>query len=206
MVCGRHLEVHADSAFSKEDSKGYALKGTNVMRRGVERHSGEQVWHLLEGTAQSHKNVVRSTFGAELFAITSAADSLIPLLVTVEELAAGPLPIAQAKRLREEGGWCFKSVLVTDSMSLFQAIHAHKVKIPSEKSLALHLFWLRELLSRQILNELKWCDTRDMTADGHTKGSVDRQALLQLMNGIFKYSHAVQSTGSQLGRKTPSTK
>jgi hypothetical protein len=131
---------------------------------------------------------------------------LIPLLVTVEELAAGPLPIAQAKRLREEGGWCFKSVLVTDSMSLFQAIHAHKVKIPSEKSLALHLFWLRELLSRQILNELKWCDTRDMTADGHTKGSVDRQALLQLMNGIFKYSHAVQSTGSQLGRKTPSTK
>ena len=206
MVCGRHLEVHADSAFSKEDSKGYALKGTNVMRRGVERHSGEQVWHLLEGTAQSHKNVVRSTFGAELFAITSAADSLIPLLVTVEELAHGTLSIAQAKRLREEGGWCFKSVLVTDSMSLFQAIHAHKVKIPSEKSLALHLFWLRELLSRQILNELKWCDTRDMTADGHTKGSVDRQALLKFMNGIFQYSHAVQSTGSQLGRKTPSKK
>ena len=140
MVCGRHLEIHADSAFAKEDSKGYAMKGTNFMRRGIDRNTGDEVWHLLEGTAQSHKNVVRSTFGAELFAITSAADNLIPLLVTLEEFASGSLSTGVAKRLREEGGWCFRSVLVTDSMSLFQAIHAHTVKIPSEKSLALHLF------------------------------------------------------------------
>ena len=53
---------------------------------------------------------------------------------------------------------------------------------------------MRELLNRQVLNELKWCDTRDMTADGHTKGSVSREALLQLMNGHFKYKHATQST------------
>ena len=84
--------------------------------------------------------------------------------------------------------------MVTDSMSLFQAISAHTLKIPSEKSLALHLFWLREFLNRQVPNELKWCDTRDMTADGHTKGSVSREALLQLMSGIFNYKHAAQST------------
>ena len=194
MDCDRHLEVHADSAFAKEDSKGYALKGVNVLRRGTDRRTHEQVWHLLEGTAQSHKNVVRSTFGAELFAITGAADNLIPLLVTLQEFCLGSRSTGEAKRLREEGGWCFRSVLVTDSMSLFQAISAHTLKIPSEKSLALHLFWLRELLNRQVLNELKWCDTRDMTADGHTKGSVSRDALLQLMSGIFKYKHATQST------------
>ena len=90
-------------------------------------------------------------------------------------------------------------------MSLFQAIHSHTIKIPSEKSLALHLFWLRELLDRQVINELKWCDTRDMTADGHTKGAVDRQMLLNLMDGIFQYKYAVQSTSkNQLGRKTNS--
>eukprot|EP00930_Biecheleria_cincta_P008845 TRINITY_DN110449_c0_g1_i1.p1 TRINITY_DN110449_c0_g1~~TRINITY_DN110449_c0_g1_i1.p1 ORF type:complete len:128 (+),score=4.89 TRINITY_DN110449_c0_g1_i1:122-505(+) len=127
MDCDRHLETHADSAFAKEGSKGYALKGVNVMRRGTDRKTHEQIWHLLEGTAQSHKNVVRSTFGAELFAITGAADNLIPLLVTLQEFSFGNLSTGQAKRLREEGGWCFQSVLVTDSMSLFQAISAHTI-------------------------------------------------------------------------------
>ncbi len=116
------------------------------------------------------------------------------MLVTLQEFCLGPQSTREAVRLREEGGWCFRSVLVTDSMSLFQAISSHTVKIPSEKSLALHLFWLRELLTRQVLNELKWCDTRDMTADGHTKGSVNRNALLQLMKGSFAYKHATQST------------
>ena len=91
MKCDNHLEVHADSAFAKEDNKGYALKGTNVMRRGTEISSHDIVYPLREGSAQAHKNVVRSTFGAELFAITSAADNVIPLLVTLQEFKHGPL-------------------------------------------------------------------------------------------------------------------
>ena len=35
-----------------------------------------------------------------------------------------------------------------------------------------------------------------MTADGHTNGSVNHKALLQLLNELFKYEHAVQSTQS----------
>ena len=73
MQCCRELEIHADSAFSNEDSKGYALKGTNIMRKGRDA-AGNTRWHLLDATAQSHNNVVRSTFGAELFAIMGAAD------------------------------------------------------------------------------------------------------------------------------------
>ena len=103
MKCSRELEVHADSAFSKEDEKGYAIKGINVMRKGKDA-SGQVRWHLLEAAAQSHKNMVRSTFGGELFAVTGAADQLIPLLVTFEELVRGPRSITEAKRLREEGG------------------------------------------------------------------------------------------------------
>ena len=34
---------------------------------------------------------------------------------------------------------------------------------------------------------MRWCDTRDMTADAHTKGSIDRKVLLQLMLGIFAF-------------------
>ena len=93
---------------------------------------------------------------------------MIPLLVTFEELTRGPRSLTESKRLREEGGWCYKSLLVTDSMSLFQAVLAMKAKIPSEKSTVLHLFWLRELIRKQIVSGIRWCDTRDMTADGHT--------------------------------------
>ena len=74
-------------------------------------------------------------------------------------------------------------------MSLFAAIAAHTVKIPSEKNLAIHLFWLRELLDRKVIDALEWCDTRDMSADCHTKGSIDRDVILALMHGELIYRH-----------------
>ena len=49
--------------------------------------------------------------------------------------------------------------------------------------------WIREYLRKGILHYIRWCDTRDMTADGHTKGSVDRKALIDLMHGKQIYEH-----------------
>ncbi len=40
---------------------------------------------------------------------------------------------------------------------------------------------MRELLDRRILSELGWSDTRDMTADGLTKGTIDHAHILALM-------------------------
>eukprot|EP00959_Pyramimonas_sp_CCMP1952_P080673 1685643-Pyramimonas_sp.AAC.1 len=44
-------------------------------------------------------------------------------------------------------------------------------------------------MERGIVRSIQWCDTRDMTADGHTKGGIDREMLLQVRGGIqtFKY-------------------
>ena len=39
------------------------------------------------------------------------------------------------------------------------------------------------MMDRGIVHSVQWCDTRDMTADGHTKGSIDRDLLLQVMSG-----------------------
>ena len=39
---------------------------------------------------------------------------------------------------------------------------------------------------------IQWCDTRDMTADGHIKGSVDRKLLIQVMSGQQHYQLAVK--------------
>ena len=77
-------------------------------------------------------------------------------------------------------------------MSLFAAVAAHNIKIPAEKNLAVHLFWLKQLLNRGIISQLQWVDTRDMNAEGHTNGSIDRTALLQLMLGVFSYAHATK--------------
>ena len=74
-------------------------------------------------------------------------------------------------------------------MSLYAAIAASTVKVPSEKNLAGHLFWLRELLDKKVITHIQWADTRDMSSDGHTKGSIDRQMLLDIMLGKFAYQH-----------------
>ena len=185
--------VHSDSGFSKEQEKGYGIRGANFMRCGYDRKSGEQIFHLLESQCRSHKHVTRSTFSSETLAAVAAADNLIPLCLTLQEIACGPISTTEARKLREEGGLVFRSILVVDAMSLFAAVAANTVKIPAERSLAGHLFWLRELLDRQIINTLRWCDTRDMNADCHTKGSIDRHAILELMKGRFKFAHAVKN-------------
>ena len=82
-------------------------------------------------------------------------------------------------------------------MSLFTAVAAHTVKIPQEKNLAIHLFWLRELLDNKVLSALEWCDTRDMSADCHTKGSIARDVILALMNGELNYTQETKTYPSK---------
>ena len=52
---------------------------------------------------------------------------------------------------------------------------------------------------------IQWCDTRDMVADGHTKGSIDRQLLLELMQGRQSYKHEVKSKIPYRGSSEPKT-
>ena len=56
-----------------------------------------------------------------------------------------------------------------------------------------HLHYLRELLNLNIVARLVWFDTRDMTADGLTKGSIDREALQKIMLGHFKLTQTIHS-------------
>eukprot|EP00959_Pyramimonas_sp_CCMP1952_P054193 1133692-Pyramimonas_sp.AAC.1 len=43
-----------------------------------------------------------------------------------------------------------------------------------------------------IVHNVQWCDTRDITADGHTKESVDRELLLEVMSGTQSFKHDVK--------------
>eukprot|EP00959_Pyramimonas_sp_CCMP1952_P414151 8677133-Pyramimonas_sp.AAC.1 len=43
------------------------------------------------------------------------------------------------------------------------------------------------MIERGLAHSIQRCDTRDTTADGHTKGNIDREMLLQAM-GEFRRS------------------
>eukprot|EP00959_Pyramimonas_sp_CCMP1952_P067698 1412946-Pyramimonas_sp.AAC.1 len=47
-------------------------------------------------------------------------------------------------------------------------------------------------MERGIAHSIQWCDTRDMTADGHAKGSIDREMLLQVMGYIQAFKHSLK--------------
>ena len=70
-----------------------------------------------------------------------------------------------------------------DAMSIISAVSAEHIKPPAEKTLLCHLLWLQEITRNGLMRDLKWLDTRDMTGDGHTKGSIPRLALWQLAAG-----------------------
>ena len=92
------------------------------------------------------------------------------MAMTLHEIQHGVLSTDQARKMRDEGQCKILTILTVDSMSLWSAIAAIVVKVPTEKNLAVHMFWLKQLLTIKALRMLRWCDTRDMTADCHTKG------------------------------------
>eukprot|EP00969_Alexandrium_andersonii_P077927 3437109-Alexandrium_andersonii.AAC.1 len=77
-------------------------------------------------------------------------------------------------------------------MSVFAACTAGFVKIPADNGMLAHVQYLRELLDQRTLKALIWTDTRDMIADGATKGAVDRELLHLAMQGCCKIQHEMK--------------
>jgi hypothetical protein len=113
-------------------------------------------------------------------------------LVTLIELKYGILSAGQLKGYRENGGIRLKITFTIDAESVFKSLTSRDLKTPAEKTLMGHVVWLRELLKLGLIQKVQWCDTRDMSADGHTKGSIERQGLLDLMQGKHKFLHEVK--------------
>ena len=115
------------------------------------------------------------------------------LALSLHEFTAGAQSAAEAKALRETGGWNVKLILYVDAMGVYAAVTATFIKAPAEKSVLSHIQCIRELLDAKVLEAPVWLDTRGMVADGLTKGSVVRDALHACMNGIWLLLHSAQS-------------
>ena len=132
---------------------------------------------------------MRSTFAAELLSGGDAVDQGLLLSQLMHELAHGPMTAVEARNQRLTGGYKIPQVLYLDAMSVFAAVTAVFIKTPAEKSLLCHIQFLRELLDHGVLAAIVWLDTRDMWSDGLTKGAVQRDALLSLLDGYCTLKH-----------------
>jgi hypothetical protein len=119
---------------------------------------------------------------------------IIPLTVTLFEIKYGPLGADRLRKIRDDG-WCDYSVIHTsiliDAKSVYESLRATTFKPPVENSLSGHVLWLREMHSKGLIQDIVWTDTRDMYADGLTKGVIKRDALRELMKGTMKLRHPV---------------
>ena len=109
--------------------------------------------------------------------------------MTLHELHARPLTSTQLKNVIEICGLRIKVTLTIDAESVFKSLSSKDLKKPAECTLLGHISWARQMMERGIVHCVQWCDTRDMSADGHTKGSIDRDLLYQVMEGIQGFNY-----------------
>ena len=190
-----------DSAFKKEEETGYALKGGVFMLIEKKYREGLRArCHLLEFVSARERHVTRSTFGAELFSACDVVDLSMLLSCLLHQVDKGSMTPAAARRCREDNGWDIEIDLGLDAMSVYAAVTALHVKAPAEKALLTHVQYLRELLDRSILKYIVWFDTRDMTADGLTKGACERAAIHKVMAGTYQVQWKQERWTTKLGQ------
>ena len=134
---------------------------------------------------------------------TSATDMLVPLTVTLVEVRTGPIGPERLRKIRDDG-WMSPLVwthVMIDAKSVYESLKAKIFKPPVENSLSGHVLWLREMHTKGLIQNIVWTDTRDMYADGLTKGVIKRDALRELMKGTMKLRHSV-SVCTRRARRT----
>ena len=95
----------------------------------------------------------------------------------LHEINTGDCTIGSAGPQRDNGGYSIPMVIYIGAMSVFAAATASFIKIPIDNGMLSHVQYLRELLDSRGLTAICWTDTRDMVADGATKGSIDRRQM-----------------------------
>ena len=94
-------------------------------------------------------------------------------------------------KMTEGPGSVYETGINIDAMSIISALEHVNLKQPSEKSFLAHLAWLQDKILKRAISWLQWVDTRDMYADGWTKGSVSRERLQELAAGKYSRRHEV---------------
>jgi len=180
----------SDSAFRAEEPDGLAMRGAvYAIGEKHEHHPGGRL-QILEFAARKQKRVTRSTFSAELNGLGDTTEFATLLVYALSEIMLGGPDITSIRTRADNGTLPIDLETVIDARGVYTALRVLDTKIPSEGSLLLVLLQLKESLRRGSMRKLWWCDTIDMLADGLTKGSISREALIQVSKtGIWNLIH-----------------
>ena len=183
------LALISDSAFKAREQDGLSMRGLMCIRVNQRKleNGGQVECHLLHTVSKTQRHVTRSTFASELFAANDSVDTGLIQIVSLEELKTGPMTWDKLQGIREGPASLQTNLdLVVDAKSVTAAAISPILRAPAESSALVAVAWLRERMQRKDLTHLYWCDTRCMAADGLTKGSIRRDAIQSIMNGIWR--------------------
>ena len=193
------LMCFSDAAFKAlvEESSGLALRGCSVLLVQDDQEgkpgSLSGSCHLVDYTCRRQRRVVRSTFSAELNGAVDSIEGVMLVQMGYHQLLNGTSEDATALAKALDAGKLTPPIdVATDARAVFDAVRAADVCEPAESSLKLHLISIRDMVRRGLVRLFFWTDTRDMLADGLTKGGVNRTALVRASEyGQYKAEHEV---------------
>ena len=188
------MAIIADSAYKcePEDDDCLALRGFIIALIG-RRADRKYELHILEVIGSKHRLITRSTFAAELRNAIDAVDHGIKINGAVHEQLHGVVVPTELAKMKEDGGFALPVILFIDAKSVFDAVKSDNDN-SADKSMLFHVKALRHQYATGQLDALVWLDTRDMLADGLTKGKIDRSALMKAMNsGCWKVEHSSET-------------
>ena len=135
---------------------------------------------VLDWVTKKQLHVCRATFTAELNALLEAVNHGLRILAVLTEIENGTRTAAQLCEIQDTAQFVFPLEACCDARSVFEAAAALNAPRPADAHVTLHVLKLREWLKQTLLSILWWVDTRDMVADGMTKGTISRLAIIEL--------------------------
>ena len=157
---------------------------------------------LLDYSAGKQNHVCRGVWSSELHNQCDMVEMASIIAGFTLEAAHGPQSGGALVQAMSQGQVPMSIEALTDSYSIFSYLAAAHLKLPAEKGTFYHLAYLRERLVSRLIGSYTWVDTRDMVADGLTKGRADRTALINMMHGNYELDHACHEY-SEMSTNTP---
>eukprot|EP00971_Amphidinium_carterae_P240500 4774481-Amphidinium_carterae.1 len=198
-----HLVAFSDAGFSAEADKGRSQRGMLLLRTTapvpspISSTPHTQQGHLIDWISTAQRRVTRSTFASELVSAVDAVDASLLTREYLREVNSGVSSATLGRQhMKTPGGGSSATAtiqLFIDARSVLDSISSIGGKQPAEKGQFINVQWMREQIQNEVIS-VAWTDTRDMAADGMTKGTIPRDAIVKAMIGEFVFNHeTVQS-------------
>ena len=105
----------------KGNTDGRAQRGANICLKGSSP-TGTPLVHIIEFTCGTIKQVVRSTFTSETHGVIMTIDTMLPIAITLHEIAEGPISKRQAMEFSEVPGLHHELEVCTDTHNLVSTL------------------------------------------------------------------------------------